>query len=149
MGGRSVAASSDNIELNASIEPVCEIAWAPQAIASNLDITSSVSELHIGNVVLASNTDGSSEFETNFEFDFSDHLLHSNNINTFSFSGVFVSDQLGDPAFPIPFGVSSYSGEDLDAPIYVSYTGVPSIHLLQGTYSTEWVVSCSVDPLDG
>lgn len=82
------AASSDAINLSSSIDPYCEVEFNAQPIASNLDITTSQSDLYIGDVIIRANTAGSA-WNTPHTIDISGTLTHSNNVNTFSLGSSF------------------------------------------------------------
>ncbi len=143
------AGASDNINLNSEVMPVCEVSFDPEPIASNLDMTSSQSHLHIARFTIATNTgDLSSPWRTDLNFDWSDTLVNqSNSVYTFSLSGLDGMNQDGGADPGLPFGVWGFPGansgwEDL----YISYTGVPALSLVQGVYRATWYVSCSIEP---
>lgn len=145
--------ASDSINLSSEILPVCEVSFNAEPIASNLDITTTQTNLHIGDIDTNSNTPGSN-FLTTWDSEFVDHLTHQvmgSEIFTFSNLQAVVTDP-GSPPFtidPFPMGslhIPDAGGGESHIELNLSYTGVPSLSLVQGTYSATWYVSCSVEP---
>lgn len=143
------AANTDNINLSSSIDPYCEVEFNAQPIASNLDITTSQSDLYIGDVIIRTNTEGSA-WNVPHTIDISGTLSHSNGINTFSLGSSFdvVAMGGGGPVLgTLPFGVTVFPGDGSgEGSIRLNYTGVPALSLVQGTYSTTWYTSCAIEP---
>lgn len=147
-GTQCFAAATDSIQLNSSIDPVCEISWNPQPIASNLDITASQTNLHVGTLILDSNTADSTLYQTNLSLDLSDHLTHSVvSSHVFTFDSASVYDNITSGGGAIPFGTfTAYDSNRADTDFLLSYTGIPALSLINGTYEATWYASCSVEP---
>lgn len=147
------AASADSIQLNQNIDFVCEISIDPEPVASNLDLTTSQSHLKVMRVNLASNG------HTNYSNEFTDgnKLVHNNSINHFSLD-TFDSDleeNDGGIITPASYSAANFStgvntnavGTDgklytLWQDVFINYTGIPALSLVQGVYATEWILSC-------
>ncbi len=146
------ASSSDSINLSSTINPACEVSMDPEPVASNLDLTTSQTNLKIVRVNLANNTQGdpASPYSTIYNVDFSDHLEHQlNSIYKFYFSDLEMTSSIaGVGSFPFPFGANGGpSGATSEwSDFAISYTGIPALALVNGTYSTQWFVSCSIEP---
>jgi hypothetical protein len=139
-------AGNDSINLSAGIEPVCELSLDAEPIASNLDLTTSQTDLYIARANMANNTDFSA-FTTVTTFDLTDHLTHATMPSAiFSFSNLkgvdFESNVV--PSIPMTSWQDQTGTGYVD--MYLSYTGVPALSLVQGTYSTTWYMSCSIEP---
>ncbi len=142
------AGTSDNINLSSVIDPVCEVSFDAEPVASNLDLTTSQTNLLVGRFANPNNTINSTLYQTNVQLDFVDHLTHASNPSyIFSFSNLKIINDTNDVFDPVPFGIvdSDNVGSSWQD-VYLSYTGIPSLSLVQGTYSAEWFVSCSIEP---
>ncbi len=141
-----LGAASDNINLNSSIEPACDINFEAESVASNLDLINSQVDLKVGTLFIQENTTGSS-YKSLVEFDLPDHLTHSANPSyIFSFSNLKGVNEVADVFEPLPVNFTGEVGDGF-LELYLSYTGVPALSLVQGTYSTTYTATCSVEPI--
>lgn len=145
----SYGAANDSINLNSNVEPVCSVDFTPEPIASNLDITNSASHLMITKFDIYSNTANSTTHRSNIAMNIPGELTHGNGVNQFNFDSLEFENITFGESGSAPFG--SITGSN-DSPheevnLFISYTGVPALSLVQGTYSAQWFVSCSVEPL--
>ncbi len=96
-----------------------------------------------------SNTEGSTTHTSNLSLDLAGALTHSNTINQFNFDTLEFENITYSASGTAPFGLTGGSNnnshEELN--LFISYTGVPALSLVQGTYSAQWFVGCSVEPL--
>ena len=142
------ASANDSINLAGTVDPYCEVYFNPQPVASNLDLTTSQTSLLVTDFYINTNTDdGSSPWSTTLSIDISDHLTHSNGVNIFSFV-VDVGEQGGAPEGAWPGGSLQEFPSTADSAIalFLNYTGLPALSLVQGVYSTQWYASCSIEP---
>lgn len=143
------AANTDSINLSSSVDPYCEVEFNAQPIASNLDLTTSQSDLYVGDIIIRTNTAGSA-WNVPHTIDISGILTHSNNINTFSLGSTWDLVDFGGAGAlwgSVPFGNQVFPGDSsAEASVKISYTGIPALSLVQGTYSTTWYTSCAIEP---
>lgn len=147
-------ASSDSVNFGSTIDPVCEVAFTPEPIASNLDLTASQTELKIGHFHHATNTfeymnpTPSSPYKTSLIMDITDKLTHNVNPSyQFTLSQLTIDHQhAGVYTVPIPLmGVTDDDLGTAEMEVLISYTGVPALTLVQGVYSATWHATCSID----
>lgn len=142
-------ANQDVINLSSQIDPVCEVSFDAEPVASNLDITQSQTDLPIGRLNFATNTPGSN-WETLAHLDFTDHLTHEVMPSaTFSFSNLKLIDHASQvtPSLPMT-SFQDWFGGTGHGDFYLSYTGMPALSLVQGTYSTTWYAECEINLLE-
>lgn len=150
-----LAASSDNIELQSTVDPQCEMIFSPEPIASNLDLVNSASDLYIGRLNENTNTANvggtikSSLYQTDTTLDFGDHLSHATSSSySFAFSNLKMIDEASNVTPSVPLGSPLVINDTATghADLYLSYSGVPAINLVSGSYSVTWYASCSIEP---
>ncbi len=138
--------NNDSINLNSTIDGACDISWTPQPIASSLDLTTSQVDLYVTDLTLDHNTTGSSVWTNKISLDFNDTMMHSNNVNNFVFSGLNFLDGVDGGA--MPFGINDFYGESTwTVKFLLSYTGIPTLNLVQGTYTAQWTATCAIEAL--
>ncbi len=145
----SYGANNDSIQLNSTVDPVCSVDFTPEPVASNLDITTSASHLMITKFNMYTNTEHSSTHTSNLSLDLAGALTHSNTINQFNFDMLEFENTDAATSGTLPFGTLGIpiSKDSTEVDLFLSYTGVPALSLVQGTYSAEWFIGCSVEPI--
>ena len=143
-----LAGTADNINLSSEISPVCDVQFDAEPVAANLDLVNSQSDLYIGRLAVDVNTQNSFSYRTDMALDLADHLTHTvNSSYLFSFDHLKVIDQ--NATVTNPFPMANFTINDVGdgyGDMYLSYTGVPALTLVQGTYSATWYESCSIEP---
>lgn len=144
-----MGANNDSINLSSSVDPICEVTFTAEPVASNLDITTTQSDLKVASAYVNNNTQSSPLYNSTFSMDLSDHLTHQSvSSSQFMFSEVKGQNINGMQSLPFgPFGPEHYDVTAVQ-PIdfYLSYTGVPALSLISGVYSAEWFISCAIEP---
>lgn len=147
------AATSDSISFTSNIDSVCEIALTPESIASNLDLSSSQSQLKIGRMNVGHNAPISIDIDWGPDNGALRHSSINNEtfaIDAFHFEHIFNGTSMGVETlnFPLVSGDAGPYGEpfaDLYTNFYISYTGIPALSLVQGTYSVTYTTTCVLD----
>lgn len=144
----SLGASNDNIQLNSEITPACDVTFNSEPVAASLDLINSQSSLYVGKLTVLSNTCNSTIAHTNLALDVQGSLVHNvAGIPDFNFAALNLVTESDPTPFSVPFGSHNFTpalcNNWLD--LYIDYTGVPAVSLVQGTYSRTWVATCSIE----